>query len=77
MPKKQINHVLLNSREAAFQLDMSPDNVNLLARNNELPGVKVGRQWRFKRRDITTLKKRLEKERVEKEQMENRQQEAA
>jgi excisionase family DNA binding protein len=61
MRKRQFNYILLNSREAAEQLDMSPDTVNLLARSRKLPGVKVGRQWRFKRRDITLLKKHLDR----------------
>ena len=59
MPKRKFNYTLLNSREAAETLDMSPDMVNTLARNQKLPGVKVGRQWRFKKRDVTLLKKHL------------------
>ena len=59
MQKRKFNYTFLNSREAAMELDMSPDAVNALARNRKLPGIKVGRQWRFKKRDITLLKKHL------------------
>ena len=61
MPKRKFNYTLLNSREAAVTLDMSPDMVNTLARTRKLPGVKVGRQWRFKKRDVTLLKKHLDR----------------
>jgi excisionase family DNA binding protein len=54
---------LLNSRQAAEILDLSPDTVNELARKQTLPGVKRGRQWRFRRRDIASFKKQL-RERV-------------
>lgn len=52
--------VLLNSREAAELLDLSPDTVNELARKHALPAVKRGRQWRFRRRDISSLKKKMQ-----------------
>lgn len=52
--------VLLNSREAAELLDLSPDTVNELARKQTLPAVKRGRQWRFRRRDISSLKKKMQ-----------------
>lgn len=61
MRKRKFNYTLFNSREAAEQLDMSPDTVNLLARSGKLPGIKVGRQWRFKKRDITLFKKHLDR----------------
>lgn len=50
------NDVLLNSRQAAEILDLSPDTVNELARRQALPGVKRGRQWRFRHRDVTVFK---------------------
>lgn len=59
MTKRKFNYTLLNSREAAERLDMSPDMVNTLARTRKLPGIKVGRQWRFKKRDITLYKKHM------------------
>jgi excisionase family DNA binding protein len=51
--------ILLNSREVAFLLDMSPDKVNEFARRNILPAFKQGRQWRFRKRDITSAKRQL------------------
>ncbi|HJY82448.1 MAG TPA: helix-turn-helix domain-containing protein [Candidatus Binatia bacterium] len=53
---------LLNSRQAAEILDLSPDTVNELARKHTLPGIKRGRQWRFRRRDIIFLKKHLQEQ---------------
>ena len=40
-------------------LDMSPDTVAEFARKNILRGFKVGRQWRFRRRDVNFLNKKL------------------
>ena len=54
--------VLLNSRQAAALLELSPDTVNELARKNVLPGVKRGRQWRFRDQDVTFFKKRQQKQ---------------
>jgi len=51
--------ILLNSKEAARILDCSPDTVNEFARKSVLPGVKKGRQWRFRKRDITSFKRQL------------------
>jgi excisionase family DNA binding protein len=51
--------ILLNSREVAFLLDLSPDTVNEFARRNILPAFKKGRQWRFRRRDIISAKRQL------------------
>jgi excisionase family DNA binding protein len=50
---------LLNSKEVAEMLDLSPDTVNELARKSVLPAFKRGRQWRFRRRDITSFKREL------------------
>jgi excisionase family DNA binding protein len=51
--------ILLNSREVAFLLDLSPDTVNEFARRNILPAFKKGRQWRFRKRDITSFERQL------------------
>ena len=59
MGKRKFNYTLLTSREAAIKLNLSPDTVNALARSSKLRGMKVGRQWRFKKRDITLLKKHV------------------
>jgi excisionase family DNA binding protein len=51
--------MLMNSKEVAEMLDLSPDTVNELARKSVLPAFKRGRQWRFRRRDITSFKREL------------------
>jgi hypothetical protein len=50
---------ILNSKDVALILDMSPDTVNEFARKSIIPGFKKGRQWRFRRRDITSFKRQL------------------
>jgi excisionase family DNA binding protein len=51
--------ILLNSREVARLLDMSPDTVNEYARKQILPAFKAGRQWRFRKQDIASYKRQL------------------
>jgi len=53
---------LLNSKQVAVILDMSPDTVNEFARKNILPAFKKGKQWRFRKRDISIFFKRQPKE---------------
>jgi excisionase family DNA binding protein len=53
------DEVLLNSKEVAEILDLSPDTVNEFARKSVLPAFKKGRQWRFRKRDITSFKREL------------------
>jgi excisionase family DNA binding protein len=53
---------LLNSKQVAVILDMSPDTVNEFARKNILPAFKKGKQWRFRRRDISLFFKKQPKE---------------
>ncbi len=62
MQKRKFNYTFLTSRDAAIRLNMSPDTINTLARNQVIPGIKVGRQWRFKKRDITIYKKHIERD---------------
>lgn len=50
---------ILNSKDVARILDLSPDTVNELARKSTLPAFKHGRQWRFRKRDITSFKRQL------------------
>ena len=50
---------VLNSKEVAEILDLSPDTVNELARKSVLPAFKKGRQCRFRKRDITSFKRQL------------------
>jgi len=51
---------ILNSKEVALILDMSPDTVNEYARKSMLTGFKKGRQWRFRRRDIMSFKRQIQ-----------------
>jgi excisionase family DNA binding protein len=53
------DEVLLNSKEVAEILDLSPDTVNELARKSVLPAHKRGRQWRFRKRDVISYKREL------------------
>lgn len=50
---------ILNSKDVARLLDMSPDTVNEYARKSILPAFKKGRQWRFRKRDIAQFKRQL------------------
>ncbi|HVM95155.1 MAG TPA: helix-turn-helix domain-containing protein [Candidatus Acidoferrales bacterium] len=50
---------ILNSKDVARILDMSPDTVNEFARKSILPAFKKGRQWRFRKRDIAAFKLEL------------------
>lgn len=50
---------ILNSKDVARILDLSPDTVNEFARKSILPAYKKGRQWRFRRRDIAAFKREL------------------
>jgi excisionase family DNA binding protein len=43
---------VLTAKEAAAFLRCSPDRVKRHARAGRLRGAKVGRQWRFRRRDL-------------------------
>jgi excisionase family DNA binding protein len=52
---------LLKSRDVAWILDWSPDDVNVLARKGELKAFKQGRNWRFREADVVAYKKRMEK----------------
>ena len=52
---QEVDETLLNSREVAEILDLSPDTVNEFARRSELPAFKRGRQWRFRRRDVVSF----------------------
>jgi hypothetical protein len=53
------DEAILNSKDVARILDMSPDTVNEFARKSILPAFKKGRQWRFRKRDITVFKRQL------------------
>jgi excisionase family DNA binding protein len=53
---------LLNSRDVAVILDLSPDTVNEFARKNILPAFKKGKQWRFRKKDISSYTQKLTRE---------------
>jgi excisionase family DNA binding protein len=58
MPK---NEFLLRSRDVAHILDMSPDDVIMLARQGKIRAQKIGRLWRFRLSDVTRYRTKLAK----------------
>ncbi|MFC1890607.1 helix-turn-helix domain-containing protein [Thermodesulfobacteriota bacterium] len=59
MPNPKEKKKLLGTRDVAMILDMSPDTVADFARKDILRGKKVGRQWKFRQRDVILLNKKL------------------
>lgn len=53
---------LLRSKDVAWILDCSPDEVVGLARSGQLKGFKDGRFWKFRRRNVETYKKERKRE---------------
>ena len=45
----------LKTYDVAVLLDLSPDDVNAMARKGRIRGYKLGNQWRFRSRDIKNL----------------------
>lgn len=45
-------HEVMNVQEVAELLDFHPEYVRQMARQGRIPGVKVGRKWRFVREQI-------------------------
>jgi len=43
---------LLTLREVSEKLQISENTLYKLARKGEIPGIKIGNQWRFKVQDI-------------------------
>lgn len=43
---------ILKTRDIAVLLDMSPDDVNALARKGLIKGRKIGKHWRFRSKDV-------------------------
>lgn len=43
---------ILTTEEVAKYLKTSPDTIKRLARAGRIPGVKIGRAWRFRRADV-------------------------
>ena len=53
--------VFLTSRDVAYILDCTPDDVIDLARKRQLPAVKHGKFWKFHRADVMVYKRLKEK----------------
>jgi excisionase family DNA binding protein len=51
---------LLKSKDVAWILDCSPDDVVEMAKRGELQGIKVDRFWRFTRAEVEAYKERQE-----------------
>ena len=51
---------LLRTKDVAYILDCSPDDVIELARSKKLKGTKVGRFWRFRQRAVMAYKRKQE-----------------
>lgn len=57
MVKKE---TLLRSKDVAHILDLPPDDVIYLARKGKLRGVKEGKYWKFRLRDVKYYQKKLQ-----------------
>jgi len=53
---------MLRSKDVAHILDLPPDDVIYLARKGKLRGVKEGKYWKFRLRDVKYYQKRLQKD---------------
>ena len=53
---------LLRSKDVAHILDLPPDDVIYLARKGKLRGVKEGKYWKFRLRDVKYYQKRAQKD---------------
>lgn len=63
-PEPASRSAVLDSREVAQALDLSPDAVNELARKRKLPGFKQGRFWRFHLSDVVSFREALDRDDV-------------
>jgi hypothetical protein len=54
--------ILLRSKDVAHILDLPPDDVIYLARKGKLRGVKEGKYWKFRLRDVKYYQKKLQKD---------------
>lgn len=43
---------ILKSCDLSALLDLSPDDVNALARKGVIKGYKIGKQWRFRAKEV-------------------------
>ncbi len=49
----------MTTTDVARVLDISPDDVTVLARKGILRGKKVGKRWKFKKKDVLLLSKQI------------------
>ena len=54
--------ILLRSKDVAHILDLPPDDVIYLARKGKLRGLKEGKYWKFRLRDVKFYQDRSEEE---------------
>jgi hypothetical protein len=52
--------VLINSRAVGHILNMAPDDVVARARKNQLPGIKVGKRWMFRKSEMVEIRKKFD-----------------
>ncbi|WP_202080890.1 helix-turn-helix domain-containing protein [Caldalkalibacillus salinus] len=43
---------ILTANEVAEALEISPDKVKEWAKNGDIPGAKIGKEWRFSKRKL-------------------------
>ena len=53
---------LLKSKDVAHILDLPPDDVIYLTRKGKLRGIKEGKYWKFRLRDVKYYQKKAHKE---------------
>ncbi len=53
---------LLRSKDVAHILDLPPDDVIYLARKGKLRGVKEGKYWKFRLRDVKYYQKKAQQQ---------------
>ena len=53
---------MLKSKDGAHILDLPPDDVIYLARKGKLRGVKEGKYWKFRLRDVKYFQKKTQKD---------------
>ena len=46
---------ILKTHDVAVMLDLSPDDVNTMARKGLIKGHKIGKRWRFRDKDVNTF----------------------
>jgi excisionase family DNA binding protein len=52
MPSKAANAAFLTTEEVLSCLKLNPRTIYRLIKTGELPAIRIGRQWRFRRADL-------------------------